>query len=62
MATGTSQAVKSGDTNAAVAAVVDTWTPPDTPVELRERVAMMQRRSLAQQAAAPAPPDARTAE
>jgi hypothetical protein len=59
MATRTSQAVKSGDINAAVAAVVDTWTLPDTHVELRERVAMMQRRSFAQHAAAPAPPEAR---
>jgi pimeloyl-ACP methyl ester carboxylesterase len=51
-------AIERGDTDAAVAAVVDTWTLPDAPAELRARVATMQRRALAQQAAATAPPEA----
>ena len=43
------RALERGDLEAAVAAVVDAWTLPNAPVELRERVATMQRRSLEQQ-------------
>jgi pimeloyl-ACP methyl ester carboxylesterase len=45
-------ALQRGDVEAAVAAVVDAWTLPDAPQPLRERVAAMQRRALALQAAA----------
>src|ERR1700747_1190024 len=45
-------ALRAGDIERAVAAVVDTWTLPDAPDELRERIAAMQRRAfLLQQAA-----------
>jgi pimeloyl-ACP methyl ester carboxylesterase len=37
-------ALERGDIDAAVAAVVDGWTLPDAPQELRDRVAAMQRR------------------
>jgi pimeloyl-ACP methyl ester carboxylesterase len=39
-------ALERGDTEAAVAAVVDAWTLPDAPAELRERLAAMQRRTF----------------
>jgi 3-oxoadipate enol-lactonase len=39
-------ALERGDVEAAVAAVVDTWTLPDAPAELRERVGAMQRRTF----------------
>lgn len=42
-------ALERGDVDAAVAAVVDTWTLPDAPAELRERVGRMQRRAFEQQ-------------
>jgi pimeloyl-ACP methyl ester carboxylesterase len=45
-------AVEGGDLEAAVQAVVDGWTLPDAPPELRERVAAMQRRALELQLAA----------
>src|SRR4051794_24093609 len=48
-------ALERGDTEAAVAAVVEAWTLPDAPPELRERVAAMQRRTFALQADAPEP-------
>ena len=44
-------AVERGDVEAAVRAVVDGWTLPDAPEELRERVAAMQRRAFEVQAA-----------
>jgi pimeloyl-ACP methyl ester carboxylesterase len=45
-------ALREGDIERAVAAVVDTWTLPDAPDELRERIGAMQRRAfLLQQAA-----------
>ena len=43
-------ALERGDTEAAVAAVVDAWTLPDAPAQLRERVAAMQRRIFEVQA------------
>jgi 3-oxoadipate enol-lactonase len=46
------QALERGDIEAAVAAVVDAWTLPGAPPELRERVAAMQRRAFELQAAA----------
>jgi pimeloyl-ACP methyl ester carboxylesterase len=45
-------AVERGDVEAAVRAVVDGWTLPDAPPQLRERVATMQRRALELQLAA----------
>ncbi|HEY2651622.1 MAG TPA: alpha/beta hydrolase [Solirubrobacteraceae bacterium] len=44
------RALERGDVDAAVAAVVRTWTLPDAPPELRDRVATMQRRAFEQQA------------
>lgn len=38
------------DVEAAVAGVLETWTLPDAPAELRDRVATMQRRAYEQQA------------
>jgi len=46
-------ALRRGDVEAAVEAVVDAWTLPDAPRELRDRVAAMQRRAFALQAEAP---------
>lgn len=43
------RALERGDVDAAVASVLDTWTLPDAPAELRERITTMQRRSFAQQ-------------
>src|SRR5947209_6168843 len=40
------EAIERGDVDAAVQAVVDGWTLPDAPPELRERVATMQRQAL----------------
>ena len=42
-------ALDRGDLDAAVAAVLETWTLPDAPTELRDRVATMQRRAYEQQ-------------
>ena len=39
-------ALDRGDVDAAVQAVVDTWTLPDAPPELREQIAAMQRRAI----------------
>jgi len=44
------EALGRGDTEAAVAAVVEAWTLPDAPPQLRDRVAAMQRRIFAVQA------------
>jgi pimeloyl-ACP methyl ester carboxylesterase len=44
------RALNRGDIDAAVAAVVHTWTLPDASAELRDRVAAMQRRAFEQQA------------
>jgi pimeloyl-ACP methyl ester carboxylesterase len=52
-------ALARGDVDAAVAAVVDTWTQPDAPAALRDRVASMQRRAFALQAGAGPAIDAR---
>ena len=51
-------AIERGDTDAAVEAVVAAWTLPDASPELRGRVAAMQRRAFALQAAAPPTTDA----
>jgi pimeloyl-ACP methyl ester carboxylesterase len=51
-------ALERGDIEGAVQAVVDAWTLPDAPPELRERVAVMQRRALTAQANAPEAPAA----
>ena len=45
-------ALERGDLDAAVAAVVEAWTQPGAPTELRERVTSMQRRALEVQVAA----------
>jgi pimeloyl-ACP methyl ester carboxylesterase len=45
-------ALERDDVDAAVKAVVDTWTLPDAPAELRGRVAEMERRALGLQAEA----------
>ena len=45
-------ALDRGDIDAAVEAVVEAWTLPDAPQELRERVAAMKRRALELQSAA----------
>jgi pimeloyl-ACP methyl ester carboxylesterase len=52
------RALERGDIEAAVAAVVEAWTLPDAPPELRERVADMQRRALTKQVNAPQVPEA----
>ena len=39
-------AFERGDIDGAIASVVDTWTLPDAPRELRERIAAMQRRAF----------------
>ena len=49
-------AFERGDIDAAVASVVDTWTLPDAPPELRERVAAMQRRTYELQGDTPEAP------
>ena len=46
-------ALDHGDVDAAVAAVLRTWTLPGASPELRERIAAMQRRAYEQQAKAP---------
>jgi pimeloyl-ACP methyl ester carboxylesterase len=43
-------ALARGDLDAAIELVLDTWTLPDAPAEMRERVATMQRRAYDQQA------------
>jgi pimeloyl-ACP methyl ester carboxylesterase len=45
-------ALARGDVDAAIASVLDTWTLPDAPRALRERVAAMQRRAFAAHAQA----------
>jgi pimeloyl-ACP methyl ester carboxylesterase len=45
-------ALERGDVDAAVQAVVDAWTLPDAPAELRGRVGEMQRRAIVLQAEA----------
>ncbi len=45
-------ALEAGDTDGAVEAVIEAWTLPDAPEPLRERIATMQRRAFALQAAA----------
>src|SRR3954470_10385533 len=45
-------ALERGDVDAAVASVVEAWTLPDAPPELRERVGAMQRRAFELQLAA----------
>jgi pimeloyl-ACP methyl ester carboxylesterase len=47
------EALDRGDVDAAVAAVVDAWTLPDAPAELRDRLGAMQRRAVELQMAAP---------
>jgi pimeloyl-ACP methyl ester carboxylesterase len=51
-------ALEREDIEAAVAAVVEAWTLPDAPRQLRERVAAMQRRALEVQMAAGDVPEA----
>lgn len=43
-------ALQRGDIETAISAVLDTWTLPDAPAELRDRIATMQRRAYDQQA------------
>jgi pimeloyl-ACP methyl ester carboxylesterase len=43
-------ALERGDLDEAIAAVIDTWTLPDAPAELRKRIATMQRRAYDLQA------------
>jgi pimeloyl-ACP methyl ester carboxylesterase len=52
------EALERGDVEAAIDAVVDEWTRPDAPNELRDRVAQMQRRAFATQLAAGEIPEA----
>jgi pimeloyl-ACP methyl ester carboxylesterase len=51
-------ALDAGDVDTAVTAIVDGWTLPDAPDALRQRVAVMQRRALELQLAAPEPAEA----
>jgi pimeloyl-ACP methyl ester carboxylesterase len=51
-------ALERGDVDAAVEAVVDAWTLPDAPQELRARVAAMQQRVFDLQAGAAEPTEA----
>jgi pimeloyl-ACP methyl ester carboxylesterase len=51
-------ALERGDVERAVAAVIDAWTLPDAPPELRERLATMQRRAFELQLAAGDVPEA----
>lgn len=50
-------ALERGDIDGAVQVVVEGWTLPDAPAELREHVAVMQRRALVAQADAPEVPE-----
>ncbi len=52
------QALRRGDLDEAVAAVIETWMLPDAPAELLERVAVMQRRAYELQADAEAATEA----
>src|SRR3954452_9030094 len=52
------EAAEAGDIDGAVQAVVDAWTLPDAPQELRDRVAVMQQRALELQMAAGEPEEA----
>ncbi len=51
-------ALERRDVDGAVAAVLDAWLQPDAPDALRERVAVMQRRAIELQMAAPNVPEA----
>jgi pimeloyl-ACP methyl ester carboxylesterase len=51
-------ALEREDVEGAVTAVVDAWTLPDAPAELRDRVAAMQRRALETQMAGGEPEEA----
>jgi len=51
-------ALERDDVEAAVSSVVEAWTLPDAPAQLRERVAAMQRRALETQMAAGEPEEA----
>jgi pimeloyl-ACP methyl ester carboxylesterase len=51
-------ALERGDMDTAVDAVVNAWTLPDAPPQLRDRVAAMQRRAFGLQAEAPATTEA----
>jgi pimeloyl-ACP methyl ester carboxylesterase len=48
-------ALERGDVDAAIEAVLDTWTLPDAPVALRDQIAVMQRRAYALQLEVPEP-------
>ena len=48
-------ALEAGDIDGAISAVLDAWTLPDGPPDVRARVAAMQRRAFAHQDADPAP-------
>jgi pimeloyl-ACP methyl ester carboxylesterase len=50
-----SSALEEGDVDAATAAVVDAWTLPDAPEQLRAEIAEMQARAFATQLAGPEP-------
>jgi 3-oxoadipate enol-lactonase len=52
------EALERGDVDAAVQAVVDAWTLPDSPPELRRRVGAMYRRGIEVQLAAEEPEEA----
>ncbi|MFL5822151.1 MAG: alpha/beta fold hydrolase [Solirubrobacteraceae bacterium] len=49
---------EAGDTDRVVTAVVEAWLAPDAPLELKERVATMQRRAVEVQMSAPEPEEA----
>jgi 3-oxoadipate enol-lactonase len=51
-------AIERGDVDGAIAAVVDAWTLPDAPPEVREHVSAMQRRAYEIQLNAPEPEQA----
>lgn len=51
-------ALKRGDIEAAVRAVVEAWTLPGATADVKERIADMQRRALIAQASAPEVPEA----
>jgi len=52
------EALSEGDIDAATAAIVDGWTLPDAPPELREQIRAMQSRAFELQLDAPEPPEA----
>lgn len=51
------EALERGDVEAATRAIVDGWTLADSPPELRDRIAEMQRHAFEVQLAAPEPPE-----